>query len=248
MGNGKRGSATRRWLHIALGGFALMFSQWAFSQELYLAANEKATEQQVAEILLKEIYKSAGLVAKVEPLPGARANAAALRGEKDGEVARIRAYSERYPSLIRVDPPYYYLTTAVFAKPGGKPIKDKADLASYRVGIVRGIAHAEAAVSGMSKVEVVSDYEQLFRMLDAGRIDVAIDTGINGRMTIKRLALAKVEQIGELARLDLHTLLHPKNEAMAVRIGNAIRGMKASGELDKLIERAEYEVISLANH
>ncbi len=238
----------RQWLLAMLGGIALLLSQLVWAQELRLAANEKATEQLVAEILLKEIYKSAGLVAQVEPLPGARANAALLRGEKDGEVARIRAYSERNPSLIRVDPPYYYLTTAVFARQGQKPIKDKAELASYRVGTVRGIAHAEAAVAGLSKVEVVSDYEQLFRMLDAGRIDVAIDTGINGRMMIKRLALSRVEQVGELARLDLHTMLHPKHEALAARIGNAIRSMKASGELDKLIERTEHAVISASNH
>jgi hypothetical protein len=83
---------------------------------LNLASNEKAVEQVVAVMVLQDIYAKIGLTASVEPLPGMRANKLAVNGQKDGEVARITPYAPRHPPLVRVDPPYYYLTTAVFVK------------------------------------------------------------------------------------------------------------------------------------
>jgi hypothetical protein len=214
----------------------------ANAQTLHLTRNEGAIEQKIAETLLAEIYKRAGLEFKVEPLPAARANILTIRGEKDGEVARIRPYFDKNPSLIRVEPSYYYLTTRVFAKAGRKlVIKDQADLANYRIGIVRGIVHAEAATAGIKHLEVVSKYEQLYRMVDANRIDLAIDTGINGQATLAALGMKSVEPVGELARLELFHVLTAKQAALAPKLGAVIQAMKKSGELEKLTRRIEEE-------
>ena len=229
-------------LLLVAGALLALTTTGARAQTLQLARNEKAIEQTIAESLLKEIYSRAGLEFKAEPLPGARANASTLQGEKDGEVARIPPYFEKNPTLIRVDPPYYYLSSGVFAKAGRQlVIKSKADLANYRVGIVRGIAHAETATAGLKNLEVVDRYEQLYRMVEAGRIDLAIDTGINGRATLAALHIGSVEAAGEVARLDLHHVLGPKHSALAPKLSAVIQAMKKSGELDKLTRKFEDE-------
>jgi polar amino acid transport system substrate-binding protein len=222
----------------------LWFSSSAMARELQLVRNEKALEQLVAEQLLTDIYQRAGLTLHVEPLPGARANAMMLSGDKDGEVARIKSYFDKNPTLLRVDPPYYFLTSTVFAKAGrGIAIKDAADLAKFRVGIVRGIAHAEAATADLSKVERVVNYEQLYRMLDADRIDLAIDTGINGRAILQTLGLSRLEPVGDIARLELYHGLNPSHKNLPAAIGNVIQKMKKSGELDKLVRKTEDAVL-----
>jgi polar amino acid transport system substrate-binding protein len=209
---------------------------------VHLARNEKATEQAIAALLITDIYQRAGLNAKIQPLPGARANAMALVGEKDGEVARVQAYASKNTSLIKVEPAYYYLTTTAFAK-GDKAItiRSKDDLKKYRVGIVRGIAHAEAATEGIATLQVLRDYDQMYRMLDADRIDVAIDTGVNGAHIVKRLGLKGIQPVGELARLDLFNILAPAKTALAPKIAAAIKSLKDSGELTKLAQRYEAE-------
>lgn len=225
-----------------LGAMALTLTAWVGAQELNLARNENAVGQAVAANLLADIYKKAGLTAKVQPLPGARANAVALAGEKDGEVARIQAYATKNPTLIKVEPGYYYLTTGAFAKADkGVNITSKDDLKKYKVGIVRGIAHAEAATEGLAGLQVAGNYEQLYQMLDAGRIDVAIDEGINGPGTLKKLGLAGIKQVGEIARLDLFHILHPSKKDLAPKISAAIKALKDSGELAKLTKKYEDE-------
>lgn len=237
------------WLgRLLLSASLLIIHLDATAQEMHLAANEKAVEQSIATQLLTEIYKKAGLTLTVEPLPGARANVLALSGEKDGEVARIQPYVDRNPSLVKVEPAYYYLTSAVFAKSARHiTIASKAELSNYRVGIVRGIAHAEAATAGLSSVEVISNYEQMFRMLDAGRIDLAIDTGINGRLTLQTFGFKGIEQVGELARLELFHILNAKNKELAPRISKAISALRSSGELDRMTARIEKELV-LGSH
>ncbi len=237
------------WLgSLLLSASLLIMPLGTAAQEMHLAANEKAVEQSVATQLLTEIYKKAGLALIVEPLPGARANVLALSGEKDGEVARIQPYVDRNPSLVKVEPGYYHLTTAVFAKSGRNiKIANKADLSSYRVGIVRGIAHAESATAGLTSIEVTSNYEQMFRMLAAGRIDLAIDTGINGRLTLQTFGLSGIEPVGELARLELFHILNAKNKELAPRISTAIRALRSSGELDRLTARVEKEMVQGAH-
>jgi hypothetical protein len=227
-----------------LAAFALVIAQAcaAQGQDVHLARNEKATEQAIAAMLITDIYKRAGLNARIQPLPGARANAMALIGDKDGEVARVQTYASKNNSLIKVEPAYYYLTTTAFAKGNkGITIRTKDDLKKYRVGIVRGIAHAEAATESVATLQILGDYDQMYRMLDADRIDVAVDTGVNGPHIVKRLGLTGIQAVGELARLDLFNILSPGKAALAPKIGATIKSLKESGELTKLAKRYEEE-------
>lgn len=234
----------KRLVSILVTAVAVTTGSVAMAQEVNLARNENAIGQAVAAKLLTDIYKKAGLTANITALPGARANAVALSGEKDGEVARIPAYFAKNPSLVKVEPGYYYLTTGAFAKSDkGVTIASKDDLKKYKVGIVRGIAHAEAATEGLAGLQVTNSYDQLYQMLDAGRIDVAIDEGINGPSTIKGLGLKGISQVGEIARLDLFNVLTPAKKDLAPKISAAIKALKDSGELAKLTKRYEDEAL-----
>jgi ABC-type amino acid transport substrate-binding protein len=219
---------------------ALSIAHSVTAQEVNLSRNEKATEQAIASSLLIDIYKRAGITAKVQAVPAARANAAALSGEKDGEVGRIQAYATKNPTLVKVEPPYYYITTAVFAKADrGITVASKDDLKKYKVGIVRGVAHTEAATAGLAGVQVAGDAEQMFQMLDAGRIDIALDAGVNGPYVTKKLGLSGIKQVGEVAKLDLFAILAPGKKDLAPKLSATIKSLKDSGELDKLIKKHE---------
>lgn len=233
------------WPSIAVLMLGLV-SPAALAQTLHLTSNENAVEQAVAALLIRDIYAKAGLNAVVEPLPAKRATQLTLDGNKDGEAARITPYAEKNPPLIRVDPPYYGLTTGVFVKAGRKLIiGNKADLANFRVGIVRGIAHAERAIEGLRSVEVVDKYEQLYRMIDSGRIDIGIDTGINGDAEILALGLeGHIDHLGDIAGYDLHNILNPRHVDLAPKISATIKSMRASGELTQLVRKYEKQVVN----
>lgn len=230
----------RRWMVRCVGVFAVAFAFAVCAEEVHLARNEKAAEQSVAALILTEVYQKIGITPIIQPLPGARANIMTLAGDKDGEVARIATYAVNNPSLIKVEPGYYYLVSTAFAKSDKNiVIKSRDDLKQYRVGIVRGIAHAKVASEGVAAVEEVGTYQQMFQMLDAGRIDVAIDAGINGAYMIKKLGLSGVKPVGELARLELFHMLAPKSSLLAPKIAASLKALKSSGDLDRLVAKHE---------
>lgn len=218
----------------------------AQGQEVRLARNEKATEQAIAASLIADIYQRAGLSAKVQALPAARANAQALSGEVGGEVARVQGYATKNASLIKVEPAYYALTTAAFAKAGrGITITSKEDLKKYRVAIIRGVAHTRDATADLTgTLHAVGTAEQIYLMLDAGRVDVALDAGVNGPYVIQKLGLKGLAHVGDVARLELFNILSPANSALAPRISDAIQALKDAGELEALAKKHEDAFLS----
>ncbi len=234
-----------RWIFGLALGMAMLAPLSTGAQEareLRLVRNELATEQNIAALVLEEIYRREGWVMRSTPLPATRANALALAGEVDGEVGRIQAYAEKNPTLLQVKPALYYLETVAFARKGIK-LTNRESLAPYRVGVVRGIEHARMAAATAKRIEAVSTYEQMFRMLEAGHIDVAIDSGANGKRVLHKLGLNDIQAVGTLARLDLFHLLHPRQALVADKIGKQIKLLKETGELDKLVSKAENQII-----
>jgi len=233
---------TRLWIVLAWTG--LFASAQAQPVRLNLGMNEKALEQVIASKILLQIYKRAGLDAHVQALPAARSNATLLDGLLDGEVARVQTYLDKNPTLVKVTPAYYHLTTTAFARSGsGISVKTKSDLARFRVGYLRGIAHAESISKGLEKLDVIGTYEQMYKMLEHNRIDIAIDADVNGQTRAKDMGYSDIVAVGSLATLELFHILHPSQSSLAPKIGSTIDAMKKSGELERLVRQYENEAI-----
>lgn len=237
-------SLTRR---AALGLGLVAGVAHAAGPPLTLAANEKLAVQWVASRMLKAIYAKAGLELQVVALPATRANLETVGGLRDGEVARIAAYGERNPTLLRVPTPYYYIATTAFSlKSRSAAVRSRADLVHYSVGAIRGVTHAQDITEGHPSVTLTPTAEQLFRMLQSGRFDLALDTRINGEYVVQRGGLRDIEISPDLARHDLFHFLHPRHAARVDAIDAVIRQMRASGELERLRLQAEADLITIA--
>ncbi len=239
-------------LFILLNVFDIsFFSSLATAKEsinltsLNFSANEKLVEQQVAEILIKNIYSKIGMIANVYPVPPLRANLQNLNLESDGEIARIYPYGEKNPSLIRVEPPYYYLTTTGFCLKSKRiKLTNKEDLKNHSIAVIRGVAHTDAATEGLPNVMPISTGAQLYDLVLNGRVEIALDSGINGRKILRQKAYTSLEECGTIAKFDLYNFLNSKSIIHKSAISNMIKKLKDSGELEKLVQKAEQEVLS----
>ena len=255
-------TARRRVLYLAMSWWAGSQAAWAQrspphpdvppmpdpqARALRLGTNQHAITQLVAAQLLRDICARAGFPLQLEPLPGRRATLMAVDGSIDGEVARISPYAAANPPLVRVDPPYYALTTSIFVRKGYPTmIRTLDDLATQHAGVVGGEVHAEMAAKHARSVVDVGTYDQLYKLLDAGRIDVAIDTGLSGDAEIRRLRFeSRLERQGDVARYDLHVILGPRRASLAPLLGNVIRALRDSGELARLTREYERQVVEL---
>lgn len=213
---------------------------------LTLGANENLIEQKVAENIITKIFKLIGKELKVVPLPPARARDYNLSGSIDGEIARIDPYASDKPSLIRIEPSYYYLKSAAYCLFDSKIIvTKKEDLLKYYVAGIRGVAHSNDALADIPKVMYLKSANQLFEFLKRGRVDIVIDTEINGRHLLENpLYKHNLKLCGVFNHFDLYVYLNKNSSHIAGELSKKISELKKSGELEKIVHSSEVEILS----
>lgn len=215
--------------------------------ELRIAAVQKDALSWVAARLLTEIYRAAGLQLVIEPLPAVRAGMVVQGGQLDGELVRIQSYGQQHPQLLRVEPAYYRLSVQAYSMPARRlRVTSRMDLRLYSLGAVRGLSYVPELTAGHPALTQAQNAEQLFRMLQAGRLDLALESSVTAGYVLDQLALRDATASPELARYELYHYLHPRHRELLPRLSEAIRRLKASGELEQLTSFYEAMVIGLS--
>lgn len=194
-------------------------------------------DQVIGAEILKAAYKRLGIPIEIIQMPGRRALRESSEGRIDGEIHRVFSIGNDYPSLIRVPTPINYIEPTVFSKNERFDITECPDLKDYRIGIVRGVRHAETCTQGMKHVQIVGHSNLLMQILDKGRVDVVITARINGLLQLKKLNLDSIYPLSPpLSRRLVYHYLHKKHKALVPKIDRVFKEMRESGELERLRE------------
>jgi polar amino acid transport system substrate-binding protein len=203
-------------------------------------------EQEVGRIVIPQLYQKLDIAVTISPLPGKRAEHAAVNGLLDGEIMRIYSYGEENPCMLRVPTPYYHLETMPFVLANSNiRINHRDDLRSLSIAKVRGVKHTNNMTSGMSDVHDLDSLAEIIRMVARGFVDVALTNTLGGLLTLKELQIDTVVPSGKaLDRQALYHYIHNKHQNLLPRIDAVIAESKASGELAKMIAEAEKLIIA----
>lgn len=228
---------------------SLFLPNWALAQtvkyEYEFASIENDAIQEVIQIVLPKIYQTIDKKIIITPLPAKRAHYEANAGIKDGETLRIYSYGDENTNLIRVPTPYYSFSTAVFSlKSSQVIINDLNDLKQYKVGKVSGIKHLEDITKGFKNLYDSKNVEKVFQQLVLGNIDVALVTLFEGELLLNKAKFSEIQILApSLVKLDLYHYIHKNHEDLVEPINNAIKQMKVSGELAKIIAQAKKAIL-----
>jgi polar amino acid transport system substrate-binding protein len=203
---------------------------------LRLARIENIPDQFVGGELLKAVYGQLGMQVQLVDLPAKRALIESSQGRIDGEVQRIPAVADEYPTLLPVRVGFNYIEPSAFTRWLKFRVEGWASLRPYAVGIVRGVGSSERGTQGLPRVEAVGNMEQLLQMLASDRIDVAVADRFSGELLSRQMRLAPAVQPLEppLQRIDLYHFLHGRHRDKVPVVEDAMRRMAASGELERL--------------
>lgn len=215
-------------------------------EKLVISAIENAPNACVARLVLDKAYDELGIATEYHYASGKQALTISARGEVDGELARIGAVAERFPTLVKVDAPIFMLQNAYFTVvEGGEKALSEEDLASSKVGQLEGIVRFDQITKEYSNVWHGRSYVELFEMLHAGQLDVVIGDLVAGQLTLSKMGLANIEVLGgAIHREPLYHYLHEKNAELATDIGAVLGRMNDSGELIEIIEKSIADIIS----
>jgi ABC-type amino acid transport substrate-binding protein len=201
-----------------------------------LARIENIPDQAVGAEILKAVYQRVGIELVLVDMPAKRALIESSQGRVDGEIQRILAVKDEYPTLLPVRVPVNYIEPAAFVKRRQFRVDGWESLRPHAIGIVRGVGSSERGTRGMPRVEAASTMDQMMQMLAAERIDVAVNDLFSGVLVNHRLGLDGVLRplSPPLERILLYHFLHESHRDLIPRIEEAMRQMESTGELERL--------------
>jgi len=207
--------------------------------KIVLARLSHVPDQLIGGEILKAIYAKLGITIEFTDVEAVRALELSSSGVIDGEIQRIDAVAEQFPTLIRIDTPVNSIDPSVFTRELTFPVDGWASIASYDIGIVRGVGSSERGVKGMRSVQAATSLENLINMLDHDRFQVMVTDLTSGLVTLRRMGLAdRIHPLSPpIQHIDLYHYLNEKHRALAQRVSATVATMAASGELARLRRR-----------
>ncbi len=220
--------------------YLIISSLWlnvVFAEKLSIARVD-TPEQKVASQLLEVIYRKAGHEVSFVNLPSKRSLTESSKGRLDGEVNRIHLVGELFPTLKRIPTEFNFAIASAFAIDSAIELKegDWESLRGYNVGYQIGALYAEKGLHGFPNIVGLRDNDQLFQMLESGRVDVVVAVAFDGRVLAKKMNLSKIQKIQPvvLHRMGKYHYLHESKAHVIRSLDKVIIEMTATGELARL--------------
>ena len=228
---------------ILAGLLGLSLLTLAQAQELVISTNNTPLDRKALELLSKEAFRRIGVDIRLVSNPSERSLHMANQGEIDGEGLRVSGLASQYPNLMQVPETYIDISFVAFAKDARINVNQGWEsLKPYRVAFITGWKMFEANATTARNVTKVDTPEQLFKMLDSDRIDLALYTRADGVALVSRMGLSSIAPLAPaLKDVDMYLYLHKRHEAMVPRLAQALRDMKADGAYHRIMHSLRTE-------
>lgn len=188
--------------------------------------------------LYAELFSRLGISFEIQLLPGERALRNANAGIDDGDVCRIAGLDLHYPNLMRTGEPVLEYRMVVFSAGPRFAVAGPESLLPHSLGILSGWKILEDVTANHPERRSLDDTVQLFRMLAAGRLDLALIDHNLGRAAIRELELEGIEQLEPpLLRGMWYLYLHQRHRELLPAIDRELRRLKDDGTYEQIYRR-----------
>jgi len=198
--------------------------------------------------MVAKAYQNLQIPIEFVERPGKRALIESSTGKLDAELSRIFEIGEQYPSLVRVPTSVYSFEPTVYSHKRKFKVSNWTDLKKYRIGVLLGMYFTEESFKGFARVTMVDDLQRLYRLLDNGRVDLVVDSEINGRYWLKKQGLKNVKTLApRMPVIQAYHYLHEKNKDLVPKLDREFLAMKASGEIEAMKQQFLSEIAALSH-
>lgn len=213
----------------------------AFAAELRFSASQQPPYHHsdmsgFEDRLVTEVFARLGHTVKIYDTPARRGIRSLETGLDDGTLPRNRAIQSRVSNIVIVDEPAVVREHVVFTRDRDLQTTDWDELRRRRVGFVQGWQVIEQQLADIEGAVRAWNGEQLFRMLNRGRVDVVIFNRLGGLSLIREQGLRDIRIVEPpLQTSPSFIFLHERHAELAVRAADTLRQMKQDGTYSRLI-------------
>jgi polar amino acid transport system substrate-binding protein len=215
----------------------LLGTAMAEAPSITVSTNNTPLDRKALQELSAEAFRRIGVDFKLVSLPSERSLHSANLGEVDGEGLRVAGLSSQYPNLVQVPERFVSVSFVAFARDATIRVDQGwGSLKPYSVAFITGWKMFETNATTARIVNKVDKPEQMFRMLDGGRVDLALYTRADGIALARSLGLSAIAPLSpSLKDVDMYLYLNQKHAALVPRLAHALRGMKADGSYNRIV-------------
>ena len=197
-------------------------------------------------LIYSEAFRRLGYQFKLLSLPGERSLVDANSGVVDGEATRIAQLDlDKYPNLLQVPEPIIVIKDGAYSADPSIKINGWESLRGkgYKVGLFKGIKSVEQKLPlYVDKKDIITltGFEQSLKMLQTRRIDLFIaSTLLEESAPMNSPAYRDIKRVGIVEEKIAYPWLHKRHKALAPRLADTLKAMKADGTFKKLVEKAK---------
>ena len=221
--------------------FIFIWSFMVWNQDFEIVIPDDKIEDRYLFHVISEAYERSGVTISFKAYPVKRGNSIANSGIVDGVMLRQEGIEEEFPNLVKI--PVVIKNDEIVAV--GKnntifPDKFSGHL-PYPIGCLRGFNAARALLNDKQKVVLVDTVEQLYRLLDMGRVEIIIDARTRAEYNIDTMQLNNLTIIEPpLQSVALYHYVHIKNRDLILNLTEVLREMEDEGLIPYTIPPDNY--------
>lgn len=186
------------------------------------------------DLVVREAFARLGIEARIENLPGDRALRMSNEGLIDGEALRAPGVETEYPNLVRVPEPVMEAEFMAWSTRHDIRLAGWQELRTLVVGYPLGWKLYDREVRQAREIVRVRSMEQLFPMLAASRIDVALLDRWQGMYLTSRAGIDARPIEPPLTRSKMFAYLHVRHRNLVEPLAAAIAAMHADGTIKRI--------------
>lgn len=220
-----------------LSAFAISPSQSAPRLQLVTAAAPPLGPDEdsigFAGEIASEAFRRLGIDVDVAALPAERAMASVNDGLDDADILRIEGIDQKYRNLVRVPETVMSFDFVGYTNRADVAFDGWAQLSRYALGYVQGWRIYETN-SPSADVTIARDLPQLFAMLEAGRIDVALADRWQGLYVLRKQRLQARLVEPPLATQLMYIYLNSRHAALVEPLARRLAEIKRDGTYERI--------------
>jgi polar amino acid transport system substrate-binding protein len=220
-----------------IGLIFLSVLSWGQTKPLVISTNNTPLDRKALEFISQEAFRRLGVDFKIISSPSERSLQMANQGDIDGEGLRVAGLNSQYPNLVQVPERFSSISFVAFSKDALIRLDNGWEsLKPHRVAFITGWKMFETNAMGAKIVRKVDKPEQLFKMLDAGHIDLVLYTRADGIALIRNMGLSSIAPLAPtLKDVDMYLYLNMRHEDLVPKLAKVLRDMKADGTYNKIM-------------
>jgi ABC-type amino acid transport substrate-binding protein len=205
-----------------------------FERPPYSRADGSGLLDQVA----KSVFEQLGHEVRFVSAPGGRQLQLLAQGHLDGDVGRLRHALKLYPELIQLNQPSNHTDLRAYSLHAMPKIDDWPQLTGRRVTYLRGFKLLDHKVPASAETIKADHAEQLFELLDNGRVEVVICDALQARYLLgdARLELLQSSPL-QMPNANSYITLHPSHANLRDAADAVLQRMHADGRYADLYQR-----------